>query len=60
LMTLGHLVFALHFFMMGWKFGPRRLGAALLASPGAVAAAAAAGAPSGAQPALARTGGSAA
>jgi cytochrome c oxidase cbb3-type subunit 1 len=33
LMTLGHLVFALHFFMMGWKFGPRRLGAALLASP---------------------------
>jgi cytochrome c oxidase cbb3-type subunit 1 len=31
LMTLGHLVFALHFFMMGWKFGPRRLGAALLA-----------------------------
>ena len=32
LMTLGHLVFAAHFFMMGWKFGPRRLGAALLAS----------------------------
>jgi len=33
LMTLGHLVFAAHFFMMGWKFGPKRLGAALLASP---------------------------
>jgi cytochrome c oxidase cbb3-type subunit 1 len=33
LMTLGHLVFAAHFFMMGWKFGPRRLGAALLAPP---------------------------
>ena len=33
LMTLGHLVFALHFFMMGWKFGPRRLGASLLAPP---------------------------
>ena len=33
LMTLGHLVFAAHFFMMGWKFGPRRLGAALLAAP---------------------------
>jgi len=33
LMTLGHLVFAVHFFMMGWKFGPRRLGAALLAPP---------------------------
>jgi cytochrome c oxidase cbb3-type subunit I len=30
LMTLGHLVFATHFFAMGWKFGPRRLGAALL------------------------------
>jgi cytochrome c oxidase cbb3-type subunit I len=30
LMTLGHLVFAVHFFAMGWKFGPRRLGAALL------------------------------
>jgi cytochrome c oxidase cbb3-type subunit 1 len=30
LMTLGHLVFAGHFFAMGWKFGPRRLGAALL------------------------------
>lgn len=30
LMTLGHLVFAAHFFAMGWKFGPRRLGAALL------------------------------
>jgi cytochrome c oxidase cbb3-type subunit I len=30
LMTLGHLVFAAHFFVMGWKFGPRRLGAALL------------------------------
>ena len=29
-MTLGHLVFAAHFFAMGWKFGPRRLGAALL------------------------------
>jgi len=33
LMTLGHLVFAAHFVMMGWKFGPKRLGAALLASP---------------------------
>lgn len=30
LMTLGHLVFAAHFFAMGWKFGPRRLGAVLL------------------------------
>jgi len=30
LMTLGHLIFAVHFFAMGWKFGPRRLGAALL------------------------------
>jgi cytochrome c oxidase cbb3-type subunit I len=30
LMTLGHLVFAFHFFAMGWKFGPQRLGAALL------------------------------
>jgi len=30
LMTLGHLVFAVHFFAMGWKFGPMRLGAALL------------------------------
>ena len=30
LMTLGHLVFAGHFFAMGWKFGPNRLGAALL------------------------------
>ena len=36
LTTLGHLVFATHFFMMGWKFGPRRLGAALLTTqPGA-------------------------
>jgi len=33
LMTLGHLVFAGHFFAMGWKFGPSRLGAALLGSP---------------------------
>jgi cytochrome c oxidase cbb3-type subunit 1 len=33
LMTLGHLVFAVHFFMIGWKFGPRRLGASLLAPP---------------------------
>jgi len=30
LMTLGHFVFALHFFIMAWKFGPRRLGAAVL------------------------------
>ena len=30
LMTLGHVVFAVHFFLMGWKFGPRRLEAALL------------------------------
>jgi cytochrome c oxidase cbb3-type subunit 1 len=34
LMTLGHLVFGLHFFMMGWKFGPRRLEAALLGPAG--------------------------
>jgi len=33
LMTLGHLVFAGHFFAMGWKFGPSRLGAALLGTP---------------------------
>ncbi len=33
LMTLGHLMFAFHFFLMGWKFGPRRLGAALLTPP---------------------------
>jgi cytochrome c oxidase cbb3-type subunit 1 len=33
LMTLGHLVFAAHFFMIGWKFGPKRLGASLLAPP---------------------------
>jgi cytochrome c oxidase cbb3-type subunit 1 len=33
LMTLGHLVFAAHFFAMGWKFGPSRLGAALLGRP---------------------------
>jgi cytochrome c oxidase cbb3-type subunit 1 len=33
LMTLGHLVFAAHFFAMGWKFGPSRLGAALLGTP---------------------------
>ena len=39
LMTLGHLVFAAHFFMMGWKFGPKRLGAALLMTPFAAAAA---------------------
>ncbi|MEB0135150.1 cbb3-type cytochrome c oxidase subunit I [Actimicrobium sp. CCC2.4] len=32
LMTLGHLVFAAHFFAMGWKFGPKRLGAALLSN----------------------------
>ena len=32
LMTLGHLVFAAHFFAMGWKFGPNRLGATLLGS----------------------------
>ncbi len=42
LMTLGHLVFALHFFMMGWKFGPRRLGAALLQAPDKAASAASA------------------
>ena len=30
LMTLGHLVFASHFFIMAWKFGPRRLGAAVI------------------------------
>jgi cytochrome c oxidase cbb3-type subunit 1 len=34
LMTLGHLVFAVHFFAMGWKFGPMRLGAALLGPEG--------------------------
>ncbi len=33
LMTLGHLVFAVHFFAMGWKFGPKRLGATLLGNP---------------------------
>jgi cytochrome c oxidase cbb3-type subunit 1 len=33
LMTLGHLVFAAHFFAMGWKFGPSRLGAALFGKP---------------------------
>ncbi len=33
LMTLGHLVFAAHFFAMGWKFGPKRLGATLLGNP---------------------------
>lgn len=32
LMTLGHLVFAAHFFAMGWKFGPKRLSAALLSN----------------------------
>ena len=30
LMTLGQFDFALHFFSMAWKFGPRRLGAAVL------------------------------
>jgi cytochrome c oxidase cbb3-type subunit 1 len=30
LMTLGHLVFATHFFIMAWKLGPRRLGAAVI------------------------------
>ena len=30
LMTLGHFVFALHFLIMAWKFGPRRLGAAVI------------------------------
>jgi len=49
LMTLGHLVFAAHFFMMGWKFGPRRLGAALLKTRFASGAYATAAAP---QPAL--------
>ncbi|TXF10489.1 cbb3-type cytochrome c oxidase subunit I [Pelomicrobium methylotrophicum] len=44
LMTLGHLVFALHFFLMGWRFGPRRLGAALLGPAGFRAKAAAGGA----------------
>lgn len=34
LMTLGHIVFGIHFFAMGWKFGPRRLGAALLGNAG--------------------------
>ena len=33
LMTLGHFVFAFHFFAMGWKFGPKRLGASLIGSP---------------------------
>ena len=33
LMTIGHLVFAMHFFAMGWKFGPKRLEAALLQQP---------------------------
>lgn len=31
LMTLGHLVFGFHFFAMGWKRGPTRLGATLFA-----------------------------
>lgn len=43
LMTLGHLVFALHFFLMGWRFGPRRLGAAPLGAGGFRAKAAAEG-----------------
>jgi cytochrome c oxidase cbb3-type subunit 1 len=30
LMTLGHIVFAAHFFIMAWKKGPRRLGAAVI------------------------------
>ena len=30
LMTLGHFVFAIHFFIMAWKFGPQRLGAAVI------------------------------
>ena len=50
LMTLGHLVFAVHFFMMGWKFGRKRLGAALLAP----AAPAPAGVPVSTQPVAAR------
>ena len=29
LMTLGHLVFALHFFMIGWKFGAQAAGCVL-------------------------------
>jgi cytochrome c oxidase cbb3-type subunit 1 len=33
MMTLGHLVFATHFFMMIFKFGPQRLGAALMDPP---------------------------
>ncbi|WP_052452050.1 cbb3-type cytochrome c oxidase subunit I [Noviherbaspirillum autotrophicum] len=38
LMTLGHLVFAFHFIAMALRFGPRRIGAALLytTSPSAV------------------------
>ncbi len=30
LMTMGHFVFAFHFFAISWKFGPKRLGAALI------------------------------
>jgi cytochrome c oxidase cbb3-type subunit 1 len=30
LMTLGHIVFATHFFIMAWRKGPRRLGAAVI------------------------------
>jgi cytochrome c oxidase cbb3-type subunit 1 len=30
LMTLGHIVFAVHFFIMAWRKGPRRLGAAVI------------------------------
>jgi cytochrome c oxidase cbb3-type subunit 1 len=33
LMTLGHLVFAAHFFMIALKFGPKRRGASLLTPP---------------------------
>jgi cytochrome c oxidase cbb3-type subunit I len=32
LMTIGHFIFAFHFFAMGWKFGPKRLGATLIGS----------------------------
>jgi len=36
LMTLGHLVFAVHFAAMVLRFGPRRIGAAVLSDTGLV------------------------
>ncbi|HJV79628.1 cbb3-type cytochrome c oxidase subunit I [Noviherbaspirillum sp.] len=36
IMTLGHLVFAFHFIAMALRYGPRRIGAALLHTPAPV------------------------